>query len=133
MKKFSSYIHVNTVLDMSPTCGINLSFDSTLKKTAGSNFDRETGYPEFAVVFLSLSRPLLEKYHDYDNYCLFGCDSVQHGRKVTMLHRNMLPQPTYNGFTSKETAILMHCTSYLTERWESSVISVFGLLRHFAV
>jgi len=96
---------------------IILLLDSTLKKRVGSNFDPETGYPEFFVVFLSLFRPLLGKYHDCDNYCLFGCDSVQYGRKETMFYRNMLPQPSYNGFTSKETAILMYCTSYLTGRW----------------
>jgi len=88
---------------------IILSFDSTLKITAGSNFDPETGNPEFFAMFLSLSKSLLGKYHDCDNYCLFGCDSVQYGRKVTMFHRNMLPQPSYNAFTSKKTAILTHC------------------------
>jgi hypothetical protein len=59
-----------------------LSFDGTLKKMVSSYFDPETGYPEFFVVFLSLSMPLLGKYHDCENYCLSGCDSVQYGRKV---------------------------------------------------
>jgi hypothetical protein len=57
---------------------IILSFDSTLKKTGVSNFDPEHGYPEFFVVFPSLYRPLLQKYHDCENYCVFGCDSGQY-------------------------------------------------------
>ena len=65
-----------------------------MKKMVSLNFDPETGYPEFFVVYLSISMLLLGKYHGCENYCLFGCDSVQYGRKVKMFHRNMLPQPS---------------------------------------
>jgi hypothetical protein len=105
-----------------------LSFDSTLQKTVGSNFDPETGYPDFFVVFLSPSMPLLGQYHDFENYCLFGCDAVQYGRYVTMFHGNMLPQSSYNGFTSQETAISMYCTSYQSERMR--ILRDFRLLPH---